>query len=101
VDKAERRWRAYLKCKRLTEQGYGGNSDWHDRQLRQAFAIEEAYGGFDAERDADAGIAGITHKDVRDAAWTIVRRENMELRESHPKVYNWARAYIDSLESQE
>jgi hypothetical protein len=32
-----------------------------------------------------------------EAAWTIVRKENSELRKSHPKVYAWARAYIDSV----
>jgi len=33
-----------------------------------------------------------------DAVWTIVKRENMELRTSHPIVYRWARAYLDSRE---
>jgi hypothetical protein len=36
-----------------------------------------------------------TTKEGTETAWTIVRRENMELRTSHPKVYRWARAYID------
>ena len=36
-----------------------------------------------------------TGRDVDELAWTIVRRENRELRASHPKVYGWAKAHLD------
>lgn len=38
-----------------------------------------------------------TKKDVTEVVWTIVRKENREIRDSHPKVYRWAKEYLDSL----
>lgn len=35
-------------------------------------------------------------KAVVEVAWTLVRKENSEIRESHPKAYRWARACIDT-----
>ena len=35
-------------------------------------------------------------REAMDAAWTIVAKANAELRESHPRAYAWARAYIDA-----
>ena len=96
MSKESNRWRAYQKAKRLLEQSYAGNSDWHDRQFQKALSIEIAYGGFDNERLSEEGVHIISKKDENEVAWAIVRRENMEIRESHPKVYRWARAYIDS-----
>jgi hypothetical protein len=38
---------------------------------------------------------GPSGRDTTEAAWTIVRRENAELRKSHPQLYAWARAHLD------
>ena len=33
---------------------------------------------------------------VEELAWALVRRENAELRKSHPRGYAWARGYLDA-----
>jgi len=33
---------------------------------------------------------------VEQLAWALVRKDNMELRRSHPRAYQWARGYLDA-----
>lgn len=33
---------------------------------------------------------------MTELAWALVRRENAELRKSHPRAYAWARAWLDA-----
>jgi hypothetical protein len=39
---------------------------------------------------------GYSDRDIMDLAWSIVRRENIELRREHARAYRWAMAYIDA-----
>ena len=51
-----------------------------DRELDTVAAALRARGG---------------EREVEELAWLLVRRENRELRKSHPRAYQWARAYLD------